>query len=223
MEKAEILQRLDELKAQGHPVGSYVDEMQPKVLMGVLNAALEAISPAEKDKSEGEAETPAEKPKVDKSAKAKAARRKVAQKAVEDKKKAAEAKKKKASGKVTLRSVRDWPSLRTFLNQEDDVLLDTSPTNILDKYLYNSGRGMKVSNAHKKFLDIIADFNEGKKEDDQFKALKTMSSVRSHIRYREENDGWIFNKEGDNDDPKIRLVGMNPEFRGVKVADRPAE
>jgi hypothetical protein len=81
----------------------------------------------------------------------------------------------------------------------------------------------KVSNAHKKFLEIIEKANKGILKDKQFKALKTMSAVRSHIRYREENDGWIFNRDGDDDDPKIRLVGMNPEFRGVKVGDRPAE
>jgi hypothetical protein len=180
-------------------------------------ASVMSTEPAETATPASDAEARAKK------AKAAAARKKVAEKAVEDKKKDDEAKKKKATGKLTLRSVRDWPALRGFLALEDKILLEASPTNILDKYLWNSGRGMKVSNAHKKFLDIIEAHNKGKAEDKQFKALKTMSAVRSHIRYREENDGWIFNREGENEDPKIKLVGVNPEFRGVKVGDRPAE
>lgn len=222
MEKAMILAELEALKKQGVEVGSYMDVMQPKVLQEILDQAREKASVMTTEPAKTEPETP----KVDakaKKAKAAAARKKVAQKAVEDKKKAAEAKKKKSTGVLTLRSVRDWSALRGFLAQEDKVLLEASPTNILDKYLWNSGRGMKVSNAHKKFLEIIEAHNKGKADDKKFNALKNMSAVRQHIRYREENDGWVFNREGEDADPKIKLVGLNPEFRGVKVADRPAE
>jgi len=215
MEKAMILAELKALKEAGVEVGSYMDVMQTKVLQEILNTA--------KAKQAEAATEPAKtKPETDKAEKAKAARRKVAEKSVEDKKKAAEAK-KKSPGKLTLRGVRDTAALKAFLKQDDKVLLDTSPTNILDKCLYNSGRGMKVSNAHKKFLTIIEKFNKGKKEDDQFKALQKIADVKSHIRYREETDGWIFNREGDTADPKIRLVGMDANLRGVKVADRPTE
>jgi hypothetical protein len=222
MEKAMILAELEALKKQGVEVGSYMEIMPPKVLKEILDSAREKASKIATEPAKTETQTPAPDAKA-KKAKAEAARKKVAEKAVEDKKKAAEAKKKKSSGVLTLRSVRDWPALRGFLAQEDKVLLDASPTNILDKYLWNSGRGMKVSNAHKKFLEIIEVHNKSLAEDKKFNALKNMSSVRQHIRYREENDGWVFNREGEDADPKIKLVGLNPEFRGVKVADRPAE
>lgn len=73
------------------------------------------------------------------------------------------------------------------------------PTNYMDLLLLEN-ENKKLSQILKLYRSYAEKINNND--------FKTLGRIKSHIRYRENNDGWSFSSSGDLSDPVVRLVGL---------------
>ena len=73
------------------------------------------------------------------------------------------------------------------------------PTNYLDLLL--------LENENKRLSEILTLYGAYAEKANNHD-FKTIGRIKSHIRFRENNDGWIFDWSGDINDPVVRLVGI---------------
>lgn len=87
----------------------------------------------------------------------------------------------------------DFKDLAEIIRIRSDVF----PTNYLDLLL--------LENKSKKLSEILDLYQKYKAKNKDF---KTVSRIKSHIRFRQKNDGWIFNRSGINKNPIVILTGL---------------
>lgn len=87
----------------------------------------------------------------------------------------------------------------TFIDLCDIIRIrsNTYPTNYLDLLL--------LENKNKDLLGILTLYKNYKGKNRDFKSV---SRIKSHIRFREKNDGWLFDITGDFKNPVVRLIGL---------------
>ena len=73
------------------------------------------------------------------------------------------------------------------------------PTNYLDLLL--------LENKNETISKILASYGAYAEKVNNHD-FKTIGRIKSHIRFRESNDGWVFDYSGDLNDPKVSLVGL---------------
>jgi hypothetical protein len=94
--------------------------------------------------------------------------------------------KKKRQGPIPYITFND---LQTWLGEQ------TTPTSAMDRFLLEGG---KIKEILERFTPVA--------KDSSFKGFKTISSINSHISYRE-GKGWKYKKQGEGDDQTVQLVG----------------
>jgi hypothetical protein len=74
---------------------------------------------------------------------------------------------------------------------------DVYPTNYIDLLL--------LENKNKKLSEVLEFYKKYKAKNRDF---KTVSRIKSHIKFRQQNDGWIFSSSADNRNPIVKITGL---------------
>lgn len=102
---------------------------------------------------------------------------------------------KPSKGLPRLNAVSTFNELSEVIRIRSEVY----PTNYLDLLI--------LENENKKLSEILTLFRIHA-EKVNYKDFKAVGRIRAHIRFRENNDGWVFDYSGDMHDPIVRLVGI---------------
>lgn len=87
----------------------------------------------------------------------------------------------------------DFKDLARIIRIRKDVF----PTNFIDLLL--------LENEDKKLSEILDLFQNYRAKNRDF---KTISRLKTHIKFRHENDGWLFKYSEDNKNPIVILTGL---------------
>jgi len=92
----------------------------------------------------------------------------------------------------------------TTFNDLSEILRIRSnryPTNYMDLLL--------LENKNRDLSGILALFEKCRRETHpDFKDFKDVPRIKSHIRFRKKNDGWVFDSTGNIEDPVVKLIGL---------------
>jgi hypothetical protein len=98
--------------------------------------------------------------------------------------------KKKAAGTGPMRMPTTFKDLKKFLDDPP------TPTNYMDKLLLEGGTWQELVDKFKPYA-----------EEKGYSGFKSVSVLKSHVKYRE-SKGWQFKRKGEGDDETIKLTGV---------------
>ena len=98
------------------------------------------------------------------------------------------------------RSSKSIPQLNSVSNFEElckiiKIRSEIYPTNYMDLLL--------LENEKKKLSEILEEFRTKYIDNNDFKSV---GRIKTHIKYRENHDGWVYNYSGYENDPIVKLV-----------------